>query len=89
MPTEYFIIELFCRVDDKMIDVHKHTQAALFIPAKSSRWHCCLPSKAVVIGPSSAGCAIIDCTCFRAYTIVAACFACITHIGTDSWLPSA
>jgi hypothetical protein len=28
MPTEYFITE-FCRVDDKMLDVNKHTQAAL------------------------------------------------------------
>ena len=30
MPTEYFIIDLFCRVDDKMRDVTKHTQAALY-----------------------------------------------------------
>ena len=30
MPTEYFIIELFCRVDDKMFDVRKHTQATLY-----------------------------------------------------------
>ena len=30
MPTEYFIIELFCRVDDKMLDVKKHSQAALY-----------------------------------------------------------
>ena len=30
MPTEYFIIALFCRVDDMMIDVKKHTQATLY-----------------------------------------------------------
>ncbi len=30
MPTEYFIIALFCRVDDKMIDVKKHSQATLY-----------------------------------------------------------
>ena len=30
MTTEYFIIDLFCRVDDKMLDVEKHTQAALY-----------------------------------------------------------
>jgi hypothetical protein len=30
MNTENFIIELFCRVDDQMLDVPKHPQAALF-----------------------------------------------------------
>ena len=30
MPTEDFITDLFCRVDDKMLDVTKHTQAALY-----------------------------------------------------------
>ena len=30
MPTEDFIIELFCCVDDKMLDVEKHTQAAFY-----------------------------------------------------------
>jgi hypothetical protein len=30
MPTEYFIIELFCRVDEKMTDVKKHSQACLY-----------------------------------------------------------
>jgi hypothetical protein len=30
MPTEDFIIELFCRVDDKMLEVTKHSQAALY-----------------------------------------------------------
>lgn len=30
MTTEDFIIDLFCRVDDKMLDVGKHTQAALY-----------------------------------------------------------
>ena len=30
MPTEDFIIELFCCVDDKMLDAGKHTQAALY-----------------------------------------------------------
>ncbi len=29
MTTEDFIIELFCRVDDIMLDVKKHPQAAL------------------------------------------------------------
>lgn len=29
MSTEDFIIELFCRVDDIMLDVPKHTQARL------------------------------------------------------------
>jgi len=30
MTTEDFIIELFCRVDDKMPNVKKHPQAALY-----------------------------------------------------------
>lgn len=30
MTTEDFIIELFCRIDDKMPDVKKHPQAALY-----------------------------------------------------------
>ncbi|MBZ0307880.1 MAG: transposase [Anaerolineae bacterium] len=30
MTTEDFIIELFCRVDDKMLDVSKHPQAKLY-----------------------------------------------------------
>jgi len=30
MSTEYFIIDLFSRVDDQMLDVPKHTQAALY-----------------------------------------------------------
>jgi hypothetical protein len=30
MTTEDFIIELFCRVDDKMLDVKKHPQSALY-----------------------------------------------------------
>jgi hypothetical protein len=30
MNTENFIIDLFCRVDDRMLDVPKHPQAALF-----------------------------------------------------------
>ena len=30
MPTLDFIIELFCRVDEKMRDVKKHSQAALY-----------------------------------------------------------
>lgn len=30
MTTEYFIIDLFSRVDDQMLDVEKHTQAALY-----------------------------------------------------------
>ena len=30
MPTEDFIIELFCSVDDILLDVKKHTQAALY-----------------------------------------------------------
>ena len=30
MSTEDFIIELFCRVDDQMQDVKKHSQAALY-----------------------------------------------------------
>jgi hypothetical protein len=30
MPTEDFIIELFCGVDNEMLDVQKHTQAALY-----------------------------------------------------------
>ena len=30
MPTEYFIIDLFSRVDDKMLNVPKHSQAALY-----------------------------------------------------------
>ena len=30
MTTEHFIIDLFCRVDDKMLDVGKHSQAALY-----------------------------------------------------------
>lgn len=30
MPIEYFIIDLFCRVDDQMLDVKKHTQAKLY-----------------------------------------------------------
>ena len=30
MPTEYFIIDLFSRVNDKMLDVKKHSQAALY-----------------------------------------------------------
>jgi len=30
MTTEDFIIDLFCRVDDKMLEVGKHTQAALY-----------------------------------------------------------
>ena len=30
MPTEYFITDLFNRVDDKMLDVKKHPQAALY-----------------------------------------------------------
>lgn len=30
MPTEYYIIELFCRVDDKLKDVPKHSQAKLY-----------------------------------------------------------
>ena len=31
--TEHFIIELFCRVDDQMLGVGKHTQARLY-PSK-------------------------------------------------------
>jgi hypothetical protein len=30
MPTEDFIIELFCRVDDTLLDAPKHSQAMLF-----------------------------------------------------------
>ncbi len=30
MSTEDFIIELFCRVDDKLLDVKKHPQAELY-----------------------------------------------------------
>jgi len=30
MPTEYFIIDMFSRVDDKMLDVKKHVQAGLY-----------------------------------------------------------
>jgi hypothetical protein len=30
MPIEYFIIALFCRVDDQMLDVKKHSQAKLY-----------------------------------------------------------
>jgi hypothetical protein len=30
MPTEDFIIELFCRVDDQLLDAKKHSQAALY-----------------------------------------------------------
>jgi hypothetical protein len=30
MPTEDFIIELFCRVDDQMLDVRKHPKTALY-----------------------------------------------------------
>lgn len=30
MSTEYFIIDLFCRVDDQMLDVKKHRQASLY-----------------------------------------------------------
>lgn len=30
MPTVYYIIELFCRVDDKLKDVPKHSQAKLY-----------------------------------------------------------
>ena len=30
MNTEHFIIELFCRVDDKMLDAKKHVQAVLY-----------------------------------------------------------
>ena len=30
MPTEDFIIELFCQVDDAMLDATKHSQATLF-----------------------------------------------------------
>lgn len=30
MPTEDFIIELFCQVDDTMLDAPKHSQATLF-----------------------------------------------------------
>jgi hypothetical protein len=30
MNTEDFIIDLFCRVDDQMLDAEKHPQAALF-----------------------------------------------------------
>lgn len=30
MPTEYFIIDLFCRVDNQMLDLEKHSQAALY-----------------------------------------------------------
>ncbi len=28
MSTEDFIIELFCRVDDELLDVKKHSQAS-------------------------------------------------------------
>ena len=30
MTTEDFIIDLFCRVDDMMLDVEKHNQASLY-----------------------------------------------------------
>lgn len=30
MPIEDFIIELFCQVDDKMLNATKHSQASLF-----------------------------------------------------------
>src|SRR3972149_2231982 len=30
MTTEDFIIDLFCRVDDQMLDAKKHTQASLY-----------------------------------------------------------
>ena len=30
MSTEEFITELFCRVDDEMLDVSKHSQANLY-----------------------------------------------------------
>jgi len=29
MSTKYFIIELFCRIDDQMLNVSKHSQASL------------------------------------------------------------
>ena len=31
MTTEHFITELFCRVDDRMADVVKHSQARLYL----------------------------------------------------------
>ena len=42
MTTEDFIIDLFCRVDDKMLDVGKHKQAALY-PSEVVTWPCYLP----------------------------------------------
>ncbi|MCO6450902.1 MAG: hypothetical protein J5I90_08975 [Caldilineales bacterium] len=37
MSTEDFIITLFCRVDDEMLDVKKHSQASLY-PSEVVTW---------------------------------------------------
>lgn len=88
MPTEYFIIALFCRVDDMMIDVKKHTQATLY-PSEVVTLALLFALKGREIATFTAGWSRIGCTCFRACLIAAACFACSTRIRngwTGLWL---
>ena len=54
MTPPDFIIALFYAVDQEMLEVPKHPEAKL-IPAQSSRWPCCMLSKAAGPGPSIAG----------------------------------
>jgi hypothetical protein len=54
MTTEDFIIGLFCRIDDQMKDIAKHSQANLY-PSEIVHWGCCLPSKALEIGLFTVG----------------------------------
>ena len=55
MPTEDFIIELFCQVDDNMLDATKHSQATLFPSEVVTIALLFVPSKDVATGPSIAG----------------------------------
>ncbi len=88
MPTEDFIIELFCRVDDHMFDVIKHAQASplserschLGLAVCSKEWQSSLLPLVEKQLASS---------CFPTCPIVHACFVCSTPIAngsTVSWL---
>lgn len=54
MTTEDFIIDLFCRVDDAMLSVPKHSQSHLY-PSELVTVASCSPGRASASGRSTAG----------------------------------
>ena len=91
MTTEYFIIALFCRVDDQMPDagdcIERLLNATLSIPkpgsipARWSRLPSCSPSKALAIAPFTVGCSETTGICSLSCPAVPVCFGCSIPTG--------